>query len=80
MEHQQNDTIVISRAAEAEMVLKMQECDCHIAQCSSTFSFYHDTPSFITMVRDDTPQNIALRKGGTKQYVATTMWILYANV
>jgi hypothetical protein len=32
----------------------------------------------LTMARDGTP-HVALRKGGTKQYETTKMWILYIN-
>jgi hypothetical protein len=33
----------------------------------------------LTMAHEGTTQNFALRKGGTKQYVVTKMWILYVN-
>jgi hypothetical protein len=34
----------------------------------------------LTVAREGTPQNFALRKGGTEQYMATKMPILYVNL
>jgi poly(3-hydroxybutyrate) depolymerase len=42
-------------------------------QVSAIASIRQDTPAHptLTMAREGTPQNFALQKGGTKQYVAT---------
>jgi hypothetical protein len=33
----------------------------------------------LTMACEGTPQNFALQKVGTKQYIAKKMWIMYVN-